>query len=143
MKKSAHSICGMCMVRCLIRVETENNRVTWIEGNQHLIGGALCAKGSAGPTLVADKERPQQPLIREGARGSGRWKKVSWPTAYDYIAEKLKAIKGECGPESVVLSSRGGPWQGMYKSFIHAFGSPNYTDHDCTCGINPHHASLS
>lgn len=136
-------MCGMCTVRCPIRVESENNKVTWIEGNQHILGGALCAKGSAGPALVADKERPQQPLIREGARGAGRWKKVSWPTALDYISDKLNKIKTEYGPESVVLSSRGGPWQNMYKTFIHAFGSPNYTNHDCTCGRNTHHASLS
>ncbi len=143
MKKSVYSICGMCSIRCPIRVETEDNRVKWIEGNPHLLGGALCAKGSAGTALVDDSERPQQPLIREGGRGAGRWKKVSWPTAYDYIAEKLKKIKQDYGPESVVLSSRGGPWQNMYKTFIHAFGSPNYTNHDCTCGRNPHHASLS
>ena len=143
MKKSVYSMCGMCTVRCPIRVESENNKVTWIEGNQHILGGALCAKGSAGPALVADHERPQQPLIREGARGEGRWQKVSWPTALDYISNKLKKIKTDYGPESVVVSSRGGPWQNMYKTFIHAFGSPNYTNHDCTCGRNTHHASLS
>ncbi len=143
MGKSVYSMCGMCTVRCPIRVESKNNKVTWIEGNQHLLGGALCAKGSAGPALVSDTERPQQPLIREGARGAGRWQKVSWSTAYDYIAERMKKIKNEHGPESVVLSSRGGPWQNMYKTFIHAFGSPNYTNHDNTCGRNTHHASLS
>ena len=136
-------MCGMCTVRCPICVEVEDNKVKWIEGNKHLLGGALCAKGSAGPALVEDKERPQQPLIREGGRGAGRWQKVSWHTAYDYITDKLKKIKKEHGPESVVLSSRGGPWQNMYKTFIHAFGSPNYTNHDCTCGRNTHHASLS
>lgn len=141
MKKSVYSICGMCTVRCPIRVETENNRVTWIEGNPHLLDCALCAKGSAGVALVDDTERPQQPLIREGGRGAGRWQKVSWTTAYDYIADKMKKIKQEYGPESVVLSSRGGPWQNMYKTFIHAYGSPNYTNHDCTCGRNTHHAS--
>lgn len=143
MKKSVYSICGMCTVRCPIRVEVEDNKATWIEGNQHLLKGALCAKGSAAAALVADRERPQQPLIRDGHRGSGKWKKVSWPTALDYVADKLKKIKAEHGPESVVLSSRGGPWQAMYKSFIHAFGSPNYTNHDVTCGRNTHHASLS
>lgn len=143
MKKSVYSICGMCTVRCPIRVESENNKITWIEGNQHILGGALCAKGSAGAALINDQERPQQPLIREGARGEGRWQKVSWPTALDYIANKLKKIKTDYGPESVVLSSRGGPWQNLYKTFIHAYGSPNYTNHDCTCGRNTHHASLS
>lgn len=143
MKKSVYSMCGMCSVRCPIRVESIDNKVTWIEGNQHLLKGALCAKGSAAPALVADKERPQQPLMREGERGSGRWKKVSWETALDYIAEKMTGIKNEYGPESVVLSSRGGPWRDLYKSFIHSFGSPNYTNHDNTCGRNTHHASLS
>ncbi|WP_456388000.1 molybdopterin-dependent oxidoreductase [Desulfolithobacter sp.] len=143
MKKSVYSMCGMCTVRCPIRVEVEDNKVTWIEGNPYLLDSALCAKGSAGVALVNDDERPRQPLIREGGRGAGRWQKVSWPTAYDYIAERLKKIKADYGPESVVLSSRGGPWQNMYKTFIHAFGSPNYTNHDCTCGRNTHHASLS
>ena len=143
MKNSVYSICGMCTVRCPIRVESEDNKVTWIEGNPYLLGGALCAKGSAGPALVEDRERPQQPLIREGSRGAGRWRKASWPAALDYISDRLSKIKKEHGPESVVLSSRGGPWKNMYKTFIHAFGSPNYTDYDNTCGRNTHHASLS
>ncbi len=143
MKKSVYSICGMCTVRCPIRVESQDNEVTWIEGNPHQLDGALCAKGSAGVALLNDEERPQHPLIRVGSRGSGRWKKASWNEAYDYIAQKLIRIKSDIGPEAVVLSSRGGPWQNMYKTFIHAFGSPNYTNHDCTCGRNTHHASLS
>ena len=36
MKKSVYSICGMCTVRCPIRVESENNQITWIEGNQQI-----------------------------------------------------------------------------------------------------------
>lgn len=143
MKKSVYSICGMCTVRCPIRVESEGNRVTWIEGNPHLLGGALCAKGTAGIALRNDTERPRQPLIRAGARGEGKWREASWEEALDYVAQKMAAIKEKYGPESAVLSSRGGPWQGMYKAFIHAFGSPNYTNHDSTCGRNTHHASLS
>lgn len=143
MKNSVYSICGMCTVRCPIRVEVEDNRVTWIEGNPHLLNGALCAKGSAGTAMLDDDERPQQPLIREGARGAGRWRPVSWDEAYAHITDKLKNIIREYGAESVVVSSRGGPWQGIYQTFCHALGSPNYTNHDCTCGRNPHHASLS
>ncbi len=143
MKKSVYTMCGMCTVRCPVRVEVENNQVTWIEGNMHLLKGAICGKGSAAVALIKDKERPQQPLIRAKGRGAGQWHKVSWTEAYDYIAEKLSNIKKEYGAESVVVSSRGGPWQNIYKTFCHAFGSPNYTNHDCTCGRNTHHASLS
>ena len=143
MKKSVYSICGMCTVRCPIRVESQDNKITWIEGNPYQLDGALCAKGTAGVAMMNDTERPQQPLIRVGARGAGRWRKASWDEAFDFVADKLKTIKKDFGPESVVLSSRGGPWQDMYKAFIHAYGSPNYTNHDCTCGRNTHHASLS
>jgi thiosulfate reductase/polysulfide reductase chain A len=50
MKESVFSICGMCGVRCPIRVEVEDGIVKWIEGNPHdlAMNGRLCAKGSAG-----------------------------------------------------------------------------------------------
>ncbi len=143
MKKSVWSMCGMCTVRCPIRVETENDEVTWIEGNPHLLDGALCAKGSAGIALLNDPERPQQPLIRKGGRGAGRWDKVSWDTALDYVAEKLNKIVDRYGPESVMMSCRGGPFVDIVKAFIHGLGSPNFTNHDSACGRNAHHASLS
>jgi len=143
MKKTVWSMCGMCTVRCPIRVEVEDNTVKWIEGNPHLLKGALCAKGSAGPALVADKERPQQPLIRRGGRGAGRWESVSWEFALDYVADKIRTIQERYGPESIMASSRGGPFQDIVKAFTHALGSPNYSNHDSACGRNVHHASLS
>jgi thiosulfate reductase/polysulfide reductase chain A len=94
MKESAFSICGMCTVRCPIKVDVENGVVKWIEGNPNDPGmaGRLCAKGSAGVAMLYDYERPQHPLIREGKRGEGKWKKASWDEALDFIADILKAI---------------------------------------------------
>jgi thiosulfate reductase/polysulfide reductase chain A len=126
-----------------MRVEVENNQVTWMEGNPDLLGKALCARGAAAVALREDTQRPQSPLIRDGERGEGKWKKATWDEALDYIADKLKGIQKKYGKESVVVSSRGGGWQGLYKTFCHAIGSPNYTNHDNTCGRNTHHASLS
>ena len=143
MRKSVWSMCGMCTVRCPIRVEVEDGAVKWIEGNQHLLKGALCAKGSAGPALVADQERPRQPLIRKGGRGAGRWEPVSWEFALDYVADKIKGIKERYGAQAILASSRGGPFQDVVKAFTHALGSPNYSNHDSSCGRNVHHASLS
>lgn len=143
MTKSVWSMCGMCTVRCPIRVEVDNNEVKWIEGNPHLLNGALCAKGAAGTALVSDLERPRQPLIRRGGRGAGRWDEVSWDTAYDYVADKLSGIIKRHGPESIMMSCRGGPFVDLFKAFIHGLGSPNFTNHDSTCGRNVHHASLS
>lgn len=145
MKQSVFSICGMCSVRCPIQVEVENGRVTWIEGNPHDPGmaGRLCAKGSAGIAMLYDYERPQTPMIREGARGEGKWRNVSWDEALDYITEKLQKIIAEHGGKAVALSDRGGPFRDIHRSFLKAIGSPNYMNHDATCARNVQHAALS
>ncbi len=83
MPQEIYSICFMCTVRCPIRVEVENDEVTWIEGNPHVPGieGALCAKGSAGLALLNDTERPQSPMIRTGPPGCRPRRRASWGEA--------------------------------------------------------------
>ena len=143
MAKTVWSMCGMCSVRCPIRVEVDDGNITWIEGNPHILGRSLCAKGSAGIALYRDGERPQTPLIRRGGRGAGKWDPVSWETAIDYVGEKLEKIISKYGARSIMLSCRGGPFMDLFKAFIHGLGSPNFTNHDSACGRNVHHASLS
>jgi thiosulfate reductase/polysulfide reductase chain A len=145
MKESVYSICGMCTVRCPIKVDVEDGVVKWIEGNPNDPGmaGRLCAKGSAGLAMLYDYERPQHPMIREGKRGEGKWKKATWDEALDYIAKKLNTIIKKHGARAIALSDRGGPFRDIHRSFLRAIGSPNYFNHDCTCARNVQHASLS
>ncbi len=144
-KRTVYSICGMCSVRCPIMVEVEGDRVRWLSGNPHDagMGTALCAKGIAGRALLDDTERPLSPLIRDGERGSGKWRTVSWDEALDYVAEKLKAIIDQYGGRAVLLSDRGGPFGEYRKAFLKAIGSPNYCNHDVTCAVSVNHAALS
>ncbi len=145
MKESVFSVCGMCTVRCPIKVDVEDGVVKWIEGNPNDPGmaGRLCAKGSAGLAMLYDYERPQYPMIREGKRGEGKWKKATWEEALDHIADKLKAIIKKHGGKAIALSDRGGPFRDIHRSFLRALGSPNYFNHDCTCARNVQHAALS
>jgi len=129
------SICFMCTVRCPIRVLVENDEVKWVEGNPHVPGieGALCAKGSAGIALLNDTERPQYPMIRIGARGEGRWRKASWDEALDYVADKLKNVITQYGPQSLVFGERTNLNTHISKTFMKALGSPNHFTHDALC----------
>ncbi len=144
-KRTVYSICGMCSVRCPIMVEAVGDRVVWISGNPNDpgMGTALCAKGIAGRALLDDTERPLSPLIRDGERGSGRWRTVSWDEALDYVAGKLKEIIDKYGGRAVLLSDRGGPFGEYRKAFLKAIGSPNYCNHDVTCAVSVNHAALS
>ncbi len=145
MKKTVYSICGMCAVRCPVSVTVDGKEPVWIEGNFNDggMGKSLCAKGGATLSQRLDSQRPTSPMIRTGERGEGQWKNVSWDEAFDYISDKLKGIIAKDGARSVIFSDRGGPFADLRKAFMKAIGSPNYHNHDCTCGRNTHHASKS
>lgn len=144
-KRTVYSMCGMCAVRCPMEVTVENGKAVWLQGNTHdlAIGASLCAKGAAGLALEADNQRPQTPLIRTGPRGSGQWRRASWDEALDYIVAKLHETIDEFGGRGIALSDRGGPFNDLTRAFVHALGSPNYFNHDATCGGNVHNAALS
>ena len=142
-KRTVYSLCGMCAVRCPIEVTVEDGKVAWLQGNRNdaALGASLCAKGSAGVPFEYDDERPQTPLIRAGARGAGQWRRASWDEALDHVADKLRETVEAFGPRGIALSDRGGPFIDLTRTFVAALGSPNYFNHDATCGGNVHNAS--
>lgn len=144
-KKQVFSVCGMCTVRCPIQVDVENGKCVFVQGNPHAAGinGALCARGSAGLALINDDERPQFPLIREGERGEGKWRRASWDEALDTVADRLKDIVRTHGGRSILFSDRGGPFRDLHQAFVRGLGSPNYSNHDASCARNVQHAAMS
>ena len=142
---SVYSVCGMCTVRCPIKVDVENGQVAFIQGNPHVpaMKGAVCPRGAAGTALLHDNERPQTPLIREGNRGEGKWRKATWDEALDYVADRLKAVKEEYGARGIAFSDRGGPFRDYHRAFLKGLGTPNYNNHDSSCARNVQHSALS
>ncbi|MFZ0132038.1 MAG: molybdopterin-dependent oxidoreductase [Desulfobacterales bacterium] len=135
MDKSVFSLCFMCSVRCPIKVQVKDGQVRWIEGNPLVPGmeGSLCPRGAAGINMLYDNERLQTPLIREGERGSGKWRKAGWDEALDHVAGKLKDIIAKNGGHGVVLGERTQLATHVSKSFLKAIGSPNHFTHDALC----------
>ena len=52
----------------------------------------------------------------------------------------LRRSKGVQG--GIALSDRGGFFNDLARTFVKALGSPNYFNHDATCGGNVHNAAL-
>lgn len=132
------SNCGMCSVRCPIRVEVTDEKVTWIEGNPYVPGieGSLCARGSAGLALLYDFERLQYPMIRTGPRGSGQFRRATWQEAFTYVAEAVGKIQAQYGKKAIALLDRGGLFGEIQRVFLRSIGSPNYFNHDDFCRKN-------
>ncbi|TYO96866.1 molybdopterin-containing oxidoreductase family protein [Desulfallas thermosapovorans] len=139
------SVCGMCTVRCPIMAEVKNDNVQLLQGNPHVpaMKGTICPKGAAGIALLHDHERIQGPMIREGKRGEGKWRQVSWDEALEETAARLKAVMDKHGARSVAFSDRSGPFKDLHQAFVRGLGSPNYTNHDSSCARNVHHACIS
>ena len=122
------NFCEMCFWNCGVNVYTRNGRVHKLEGNKlnPNNSGKLCAKGNAGIVSTYDPDRIQSPMIRTGKRGEGKWKKVSWEEAYEYVYQKLNPIIEKNGPQSLATFMHG-----TGERYVHtltlALGSPNIT----------------
>ena len=104
--------CANCLAMCPYRVFTKDGRVVYeepaatfptIEKGVPDMNPMSCQKGAAWSQKLYAPDRLLYPLVRDGERGSGRWKQVSWDEALTKVADAIiDTIKDE-GPESVVF----------------------------------------
>lgn len=133
--RKVRTFCEMCSVRCPMEVVVRGGKVRYVGGNPDWpsTGGTVCARGASSMSQLYDAQRVTKPLIRQGERGENKWKAVSWDEAYDYIAEKMLAIKEKYGAEAMAFSCRGGIHKKYMDTFANAYGTPNTFTHESTC----------
>ncbi|MCA9421948.1 MAG: molybdopterin-dependent oxidoreductase [Nitrospira sp.] len=85
------STCQECEAGCGIIVRVMEGRAKKIEGNpQHPLNeGKLCARGHAALQGLYNPDRIQGPLKREGRRGEGRFRPISWEEGLSEWVEQL------------------------------------------------------
>jgi anaerobic selenocysteine-containing dehydrogenase len=72
-------------------------------------------------------DRLKTPLKRVGKKGEGKFVPISWDEAFDLIEEKMKKIREDHGPESVIFHQGTGRDIGGWISMLaYAYGSPNW-----------------
>jgi len=92
-----------------------------------------CLRGRSYRSRLYSAERLLYPMIRVGQRGEGKFKRVSWDEALNFIVQKMLYIKFNYGPASIVDQSyAGASWSVLHKSdqisglqgrFLGIFGS--------------------
>ena len=65
--------------------------------------GHVCARGLSTVKMVYHPDRLKYPMKRQGARGEGKWQRISWDEALDTIVQRLKEISDRHGSSSVAL----------------------------------------
>jgi len=125
------SVCRSCHGGCGVNLHVEDGRLVKVEGdrNSPLNKGRLCPIGTSTLDIVYHPDRLKYPLRRTGARGEGKWERISWDEALDEIAQRLQAIKDEHGAQAIALGTGTGRHHIRWVSrFGHALGTPNWCE---------------
>jgi anaerobic selenocysteine-containing dehydrogenase len=131
MPEIQRSVCALdCPDTCSILVTIENGRATKLRGDPHhaVTRGFLCGKVAQYLEREYSPSRLLYPQRRVGAKGEGRFERISWDEAFDTIAARLKAIAGEFGSEAILPYSYAGTMgllnnAGMDRRFFHRLGA--------------------
>ncbi len=102
-----------CTGHCAFNVYVKNG-IVWREEQQGEYGRSGedtpdygprgCQKGLRHSKYMYGKQRVLYPMKRAGARGEGKWERVSWEQAIGEIADKLIEHATTSGPDSVTFA---------------------------------------
>jgi len=99
-----------------------------------------CQKGACYSERMYDASRLRHPLKRVGARGAGRWKRVSWEEGLRDVADRTIDALREDGPASVVWDPGTGATNGCSAIGTHRAGSVLETPVlNVNCEVGDHH----
>ena len=133
------TFCAMCGpgAGCGIYAFKKEGRFTRVAGMAEcpINRGSVCIKGQAAPQWVYSPDRLKTPLLRNGAKGDGKFCEITWAEALDIIADRLAEQKKRYGPESLaILSPARRSYSDLLQRFLIAHGSPNY-GHSGICAM--------
>ncbi len=142
--REAFSACDMCFNKCGLIAQVENGVIRKLDPNPKFLKsrGMLCARGNSGVKQLYDPDRLKYPLLRKGARGEGKWQRLTWDEALDHAAEQLERIGKQytrCG----FLFMAGTDMQSTFvHQFAEAYGSYNVISHESNCLLSRNRAFL-
>ena len=95
-----------CGGRCPLRLHVKNGIIVRVEGDDSDDNDKqlrACLRCRADRKHVHHPDRLTYPRKRTGAKGSGKFERISWDQAYDEIAERLVHVKQTYGKKTAIL----------------------------------------
>src|SRR6202163_2546648 len=126
------SICPLdCPDTCSLSVTVAGDEVVSVRGSKvnPITHGAVCAKvANLYPEFVHGPNRLRHPLKRIGAKGDGRFVRISWEEALDIIHSRVSDVIGRYGPQALLPLNYAGPHgmlagDSMSLRFFHKIGA--------------------
>lgn len=136
--KVVKGVCLNCSTVCGLQGWIIDGKLVKVGGNPEdpNNGRSLCAKGQSGPTINDYADRLLYPLKRVGARGEGRWQRITWEEAYGEIARRIRVAIDQGKPEEVAIQIGRSRIGEEMTRFLNAIGSPSLFNHRALCSSN-------
>jgi len=121
--------CGQCDAGCGVLVRVVEGRAVKVHGNPvcPVNRGGLGPRGVSAPQVLYDPDRIRGPRVREGARGSGKWREITWDEALEQLAGRLGGLRAAATPHrlGILCGRERGLMRELWHRFADGFGTPN------------------
>ena len=110
-RSTVDTVCTLdCPDTCSLEVTVERGKIVAIDGsNTHTVtDGYICGKVRRFSQRVYGDHRLRHPLLSEGTRGEGRFRRASWDEALGTIATRMIEIRDKWGADAILPFSYGG-----------------------------------
>src|SRR3984885_3404058 len=131
MPEVRHSVCALdCPDCCSLLINVKDGKGSNLRGNPDhpVTRGFLCGKVARYLDRQYSPNRLLYPQQRIGAKGEGKFQRISWDQALDTIAARLRQVSDDYGPEAILPYSYAGTMGllnggGMDRRFFHRLGA--------------------
>lgn len=131
MPEVRHSVCALdCPDACSLLINVADGKGSQLRGDptHPVTRGFLCGKVARYLEREYALDRLLYPQKRIGAKGQGKFTRISWDEALDIIAGRLQSISAEYGTEAILPYSYAGTMgflnnAGMDRRFFHRLGA--------------------
>ncbi len=137
-RKGIPTACWSCVTRCAAMGFVEDGRLVKMESNPKSIRteGKMCAKGQSAPNEVYFPDRILYPMKRAGARGEGKWKRITWDEALTELSGKLKKLRDDGHPEKFMFHygrMKASSSKLIKSVFLGTYGTKTVSGHTSIC----------
>jgi len=109
-----------CGGRCVLKAHVRDGVVVAVESDEGEEPQLrACARGRAIRQMVYAPDRLKFPMRRTGARGEGKFERISWDEALDTVAGEMKRIKETYGPRAILYLRFAGMMGVIQRKAVH------------------------